>query len=176
MADNRSTRLRQRVQDFLGDSAGEKIALAKKVYNALQRAQIRACEEANAYETSGALNIVAGTEQYPFPDGFIGEIAVMHGTFAPLIAGSSTSQGLVNGIPEVLVNTTNTSFTWDTPFTQTYTDLSGNTVPKYRFDIEYAQVSGAGINEEIMIIAKSLTGMTLRSSTDSTVVRFKANE
>lgn len=176
MSDNRSTRLRQRVQDFLGDSAGDGIAKSKAVYNALNRAQVRACEEANAYEDSGTINIVAGTEQYDFPDGFINEIAILQGTHAPLIAGLSTNVGLVNGIAEVLVNTTDTSFTWDAPFTQTYTDLDGNTVPKYRFIVEFARVSGSGIDESVTLVSKSLTGFTLRASSDATVVRFRAEE
>ena len=176
MADNRSTRLRQRVQDFLGDSAGDGIAKSKAVYNALNRAQSRACEEANAYETSGSINIVAGTEQYAFPDGFIGEIAILMGTHAAVITGSSAIVGTVNGIPEVLVNTTDTSFTWDVPFTLTYTDLQGNTVPKYRFTVEFARMVGSGIDESVFIVSKSLTGMTLRASSDATIVRFRAEE
>lgn len=176
MADNRSTRLRQRVQDFLKDSQGEGIALSKAVYNALQRAQIRACEEANAYEDQGAITIVAGTEQYDFPDGLIAEIAILQGTHAPLIASGSTLIGTVSGIPEVIINSTDTAFVWDIPFTRTYTDTNGDTVPLYRFDVEFARVVGSWVDESITIVSKSLTGMTLRSSSDNTVVRFKAEE
>jgi hypothetical protein len=176
MADNRSTRLRQRCQDFLGDSEGDALAKAKSVYNALNRAQVRACEEANAYETSGSINIVAGTEQYAFPDGFIGEIAVLQGTHAPLVGSGLLLSGTVNGIREVLIQSTNTAFTWDVAFTRTYTDLQGATVPLYRFDVEFARIVGSFIDESIILVSKSLTGMTLRSSSDATVVRFLAEE
>lgn len=176
MADNRSTRLRQRVQDMLGDPNGEKIAYSKAVYNALNRAQARACEEANAYETSGSINLIAGTELYAYPDGMISELSIISGTHAPLVGSGLLLAGTVNGIAEVLINSTDTSFVWDIPFTRTYTDLLGNTVPVYRFTIEYAQVNGIWIDESVTIVSKSLTGMTLRSSSDATVVRFIAEE
>ena len=176
MSDNRSTRLRQRVQDFLGDPNGTKHAYAKSVYNALNRAQVRVCEEANAYETSGSMNIIAGTELYAYPDGMISEIAIAPGTFAPIVGSAVTLIGLVSGIPEVLINSTDTAFVWDTAFTKTYTDIAFATVPAYRFDIEFARVSGSWIDETVVIVAKSLGGMTLRSSSDNTIVRFRAVE
>lgn len=176
MADNRSTRLRQRVQDFLGDSNGTRFALSKAVYNALNRAQVRICEEANAYEVVGSMNITAGTELYNYPDGMIDEFAIAPGTHGPIVGSAVTQVGYVNGLMEVLVNTTNTAFSWDTAFTKQYTDLYGATVPAYRFIVESARVHGSGIDESVTIVAKSLTGMTLRASTDATVVKFRAEE
>jgi len=161
---------------MLGDSSGDRAVYSKAVYNALNRAQIRACEEANAYEVRGALNILAGTELYDFPDGMVGEIAILQGTHAPLISSSSLLVGTVGGIPEVVINSTDTSFVWDIPFVQTYTDTQGDTVPLYRFELEFARIVASWIDETIVIVAKSLTGMTLRSSSDATVVRFKAEE
>jgi len=82
--------------------------------------------------------------------------------------------GTVGGIAEVVIDSTDTDIVWDVPFVNTYTDIALATVPRYIFIPEYAQVPGDGIDETITIIAKSLTGMTLRSSADGTVVRFRA--
>ncbi len=78
---------------------------------------------------------------------------------------------------EVIVNETDTSYTFDTPFTLTYVDLSGATVPKYRFTFEPPSVSGVVIPiESVTIVSKTLTGIVLRSSSNNTLVKFVATE
>jgi hypothetical protein len=176
MADTRSTRLRQRVQDFIGDHNGQGIGLAKAVYRALDRVQYRICEEANAYETSGSINLVAGTELYTYPDGMVSEIAIVSGTHAPIVGSVYSRIGLVNGISEVTVNIAETTITFDQPFVKTYKDLSGVSVPAYRFTIESAKVGTSLIEESITIVSKTLAHIVLRSTSDSTVVKFLAAE
>jgi len=176
MADNRSTRLRQRVQDFIGDPNGQRQGLPIRVYRAIDRVQTRLCEEANAYETYGAVNIVADTELYNYPDGMISEMAIVVGTYGPIVGSVYSRIGLVDGIQEVTVNSTDTTITFDQAFVKTYTDLSANSVPAYRFTIESARVGTSTTEESIAIVSKSLTGMVLKSSSDSTVVKFLAAE
>lgn len=182
MANNRSTRLRQRVQDLLGDTNGLGIAKAKAVYAALDRVQTRICEESNAFETSGSMTLTAGTELYPYPDGMISETAIALGSFAPVVfpGGGSLSgsviTGLMGGVPECIVSTTPQVYTFDTPFTKTYINSLSQTTPAYRFLIESAQVDGSTDNETINVIAKTLSSVTLSSSSDNTRVRFRAEE
>ena len=174
--DTRATRLRQRVQDFIGDHNGQGIGLATAVYRALDRVQHRICEEANAYETYGSINLVAGTELYNYPDGMVSELAIVGGTHGPIVGSVYSRIGLVNGISEVLVNTTDTTITFDQAFVKTYTNLSGSSVPAYRFTVESARVGASEINEEIVVVSKTLSTIALRSSSDSTLVKFLAAE
>jgi len=176
MADNRSTRIRQRVQDFIGDRNGVGIGLAKAVYRAVDRVQSRICEEANAYETRGAVNLVADTELYNYPDGMISEISIVSGTHAPIVGSVFTRIGLVDGIKEVIVNTTDTTVTFDQAFVKTYTDLSGSSVPAYRFTVESAAVGASATQESITIVSKALGSIVLKSTSDNTLVKFFAAE
>jgi hypothetical protein len=174
--DTRATRLRQRVQDFIGDHNGLGIGLATAVYRALDRVQYRICEEANAYETYGSINLVADTELYNFPDGMIGEMAVVGGTHGPIVGSVYSRIGLVDRINEVTVNQAETTITFDQPFVKTYTNLSGNSVPAYRFTVESAAVGTSETEESITIVSKSLSGMVLKSTSNGTLVKFLAAE
>lgn len=178
MADNRSTRLRQRVQDFLGDPTGEKHAFSQAVFNALARAQVRVCEEANAYETRGSLNISAGVELYDYPDGMISELEIIPGTFAPLVGSNVFQVGLVNGVPQVTIQDVDTSFVWDDAFVRTYVDpVSSLPVPSYRFIVESARTAADPFTDQSWtIVAKSLSGMTLRASAPDTIIKFRAED
>lgn len=83
----------------------------------------------------------------------------------------------IAGEEEIYVDEANTTYTWDVPFTQTYVDLDGATVPKYRFLVESANADGTQLlNEEIIIVSKTLTTITLRSSTNHTKCKFRASE
>lgn len=174
--DNRSTRLRQRVQDMIGDHNGQGIGLAKAVYRALDRVQYRICEEANAYETYGSINLVAGTELYNYPDGMIGEMAVVNGTHGPIVGSVYSRIGLVDGISEAIVNIAETTLTFDQPFVKSYLNLSNVSVPAYRFTIESAKVGSSEIEESITIVSKTLNSITLKSTSDNTLVKFLAAE
>lgn len=174
--DTRATRIRQRVQDLIGDHNGQGVGLATAVYRALDRVQYRICEEANAYETYGAINLVAGTELYNYPDGMIGEIAVVGGTHGPIVGSVYSRIGLVNGISEVTVNIADTTITFDQPFVKTYTDLASVSVPAYRFTIESARVGTSETEESITIVSKTLNSIVLKSTSNSTVVKFLAAE
>jgi hypothetical protein len=164
------------VQNLVGDSNGLGIALPKAVYDALDRVQTRLCEEANAYETFGTMNLIANTERYNYPDGMVSEIAIVPGTFGTIVGSAVTKVGYVNGIMEVNVNTTDTLITFDDAFIKTYVDLGGNTVPAYRLTIESATISGSTVAEEITIVSKTLGAITLRSSSNNTKVKFRAEE
>ena len=85
----------------------------------------------------------------------------------------------VSGVKEVIVNSTDTAFVWDTPFTKIYTSGSeGAGQPQYRFEFETPYVVGSDHStaETVVIVTKSLTGITLRSSSDNTLVKFDAFE
>ena len=85
--------------------------------------------------------------------------------------------GTIGGKQEVTVNKTDTPFVWDSPFTKTYTGVEGS-VPTYRFKMQPAYVIGSDQStvETITIVSQTLTGITLRSSSDSTLVKFEATE
>jgi hypothetical protein len=176
MADTRATRLRQRVQDFVGDHNGQGVGLAKAVYRALDRVQYRICEEANAYETYGSINLVANTELYNYPDGMVSEITAVNGTHGPIVGSVYTRIGLVNGISEATVNIADTTINFDQAFVKTYTNLSNVSVPAYRFTIESARVGTSETEESITIVSKTLNSITLKSTSDNTVVKFLAAE
>ena len=161
---------------MIGDHNGLSIGLATAVYRAIDRVQYRICEEANAYDTYGSINLVANTELYNYPDGMIGEMAIVQGTHGPIVGSVYSRIGLVNGISEVTVNQDETPITFDQAFVKTYTDLSGNGVPAYRFTVESARVGTSEIEESITIVSKSLSTIVLKSTSDSTVVKFLAAE
>jgi hypothetical protein len=171
---NRSTRIRQRIQSLLGDELGQKFT-KEMVYRQLDSVQRKICEE-GAYETAGTINITAGTELYNYPDGFIREFSACMGTFATVTDSNIIQRGYVSSKKEALVNTTNTTLTWDTPFVKTYKDLSGTLVPAYYFGVKSAYVSDPTSQESIVIVSQSLTGVVLRSTSDSTIVKFEAFE
>ena len=173
---NRSTRIRQRVQDFLGDTAGLGIARPLSVYRALDRVQTRICEESNAFETSGSLNLTPGVELYDYPDGMISEMTIVLGTYAPIVGSAVTQVGLVAGRPEAIVNVAPTTLTFDKSFIKTYSDLAGNTVPAYRFIIESASADGGATQESVSVLSKTTSSITLSASSDNTLVKFRAEE
>ena len=91
--------------------------------------------------------------------------------------GGGGEVGTIAGQYEIIVNEADTTGTWDKPFTLQYVNLAGSTVPLYRFIIESAVVQGETIpNEEITVVSKSLTQIVLRSSTNNTLVKFRASE
>lgn len=95
--------------------------------------------------------------------------------------GSVLGDGVSNtiaGKQEVIVNSTDTTFTWDIAFTKSYTGNEGAGIPKYRFEMEPAYVLGSDKStlEAITIVSKTLTTITLRSTTDNTLVKFEAKE
>lgn len=84
----------------------------------------------------------------------------------------------ISGTQEVTVNSTDTTFTWDIPFTKSYTGTEGAGIPTYRFEMEPAYIIGSdhSVAETVIIISKSLTQIVLRSTSNSTIVKFKATE
>ena len=80
MASNRANKLRAKIQRNLGDPAGIGVAQEGIVYDALNTVMDRICEEANAYEVTGTITLVANTELYNFPDGFIAETGTPYGS------------------------------------------------------------------------------------------------
>jgi hypothetical protein len=83
----------------------------------------------------------------------------------------------IAGKAEVIVNSTDTVFVWDIAFTKQYAGNEG-TVPSYRFTMEPAYVLGSDKStpENVIIVSQSLTGITLRSTADNTLVKFQATE
>lgn len=69
----RSRQLRSNIQRALGDEAGLGIGLSSRIYDTLNRIQRRIAEDALAIETVGTISLLAGTETYAFPTGFITE-------------------------------------------------------------------------------------------------------
>ena len=95
--------------------------------------------------------------------------------------GSVLGDGVSNTIAgklEITVNSTDTTGTFDIPFTKSYTGTEGAGIPSYRFEMEPAYVIGSDHStvETVTIISKSLTQIVLRSSSDLTLVKFRAVE
>lgn len=172
---SRSTRMRTRVSNLLGDKALTNFT-KQDIYRIMDNVQRKICEEANAYQTAGTVNITSGTESYAFPDGFLTEIAVAYGTHATVTDSNIIQEGYIDGSQEVIVNSTDTLLTWDTPFVKTYVGLTGTTTPAYYFGVQSARVGSSTIEESITVVSYTLTTITLKSTSDNTTVRFKAWE
>lgn len=110
-AGDRSKKLRGKVQQLVGDPSGIGIAHQGAVYDALNRIQLRIAEEASADQKTETVSIVANTELYALPDGFIAAMAIRGGDTTPLEKvrniqevseikrkGSSTSSNEVNPV------------------------------------------------------------------------------
>jgi hypothetical protein len=91
-------------------------------------------------------------------------------------AEGSRIHGTIGNRNDVIVGVVPQDFVFDIPFVNTEVDSLGNTVPKYRFIIESAFVPGSDIAETVNMSNKTLTGITLVSSSPNTLVRFIAEE
>lgn len=130
------------------------------IFQTMDDVQRRICEDTLCNEASMVLSVSPGTNAYDLTE--LGGLAVSESGF-----------GLVGGVAEAIINRADTTITWDTPFTETYTDLALNTVPTYRFIVQEARVGGTGVtNETIVIVDQQLDSITLRSSSDNTLVKF----
>jgi hypothetical protein len=76
-AGDRSKRIRQNVQNRLGDVHGTGAGKQTIVYDVLNRVQRRIAETANAIEDTYELNLDGDQELYDVPDGLIAEIKLM---------------------------------------------------------------------------------------------------
>jgi hypothetical protein len=74
---DRSKRIRQNVQNRLGDVHGVGAGRATIVYDVLNRVQRRIAEDANAIEDLYELELIGDQELYDVPDGFIAEMKLM---------------------------------------------------------------------------------------------------
>lgn len=155
---NRTTRIGGRVRAALGLLDNQRLTDAL-LYSTMDDVSRRIAEDALCLEAKMNLAVTASGTDY--------DLATAGGTLV-----TSAQYGTVNGKTEAVVNSTNTTLTFDKAFTQTYVDLLGNTVPAYRFVIQEARQSGSTINEEILIVSQTLTSITLRAPVDSVYVKF----
>lgn len=154
----RSSKLKDRIRAYLIEESNQKITddLIYLVMNDIQR---RVAEDTLCLEGKFNLTVASGTASYDLTTG-------------GAITRNTESTGEIGGKTEILVNSTNTTFTFDTAFVGEITDYAGATVPAYKFIIESAYVTDAGIQEEVEIVSKSLTQIVLKSTTDSTRVSY----
>jgi len=155
---NRTTKIAGRVRATLGALSNQELT-DTVIYNTMDDIQRRICEDALCNEASMNLSVTADGDTY--------DLSTSGGTLI-----TNAQYGTVNSLTEALVNSTNTTLTFDKAFTQTYTDLNGDTVPAYRFVIQDARVGTSTTQEEVTIITQSLDSIVLKSSSDSTLVRF----
>lgn len=56
-----------------------------RIYNALNRIQQEICERGGAKQVTATISIVAGTELYDVPDGFVGDLAMRTNSTTPIV-------------------------------------------------------------------------------------------
>ena len=138
------------------------------------------------YNTNASPEVLSGTDaegQLAIDEiAFYGEPRVRHESYAeqtvPTLStggGESVAVGLISGKDSVIVNSTPTAFTWDTPFTQNTTDANSNVIPAYRF-WQIDEDDNKLYKNVVKVIAKTLTTITLQADEDNVLVRFRAEE
>jgi len=154
----RSSKLKDRVRAYLDEESQQKITddLIYLIMNDIQR---RIAEDTLCLEDKFNLTVSDGTASYDLTTG-------------GAITRNTESTGEIGGKTEILVNSTNTTFTFDTAFVGEITDYAGDTVPAYKFIIESAYVTDPLIQELVTIVSKSLTQIVLKSASDSTRVSY----
>jgi len=133
------------------------------IYYLLNDVQRRVAMDTMCLDKELSLSIVSGTATYDLTTGSV-------------VTTSASPNGLIGGKAEILVNSTDTAFTWDVPFTKELTDYAGATEPAYRFIVMGAYVTDTGIQETIEIVSRTLTTITLKSAADATRVSFAVYE
>lgn len=147
---------------LLGEQSNQKIQ-DDSIYYLLNDVQRRVAMDTMCLDKKLSLSIVSGTAAYDLTTGSV-------------VTTSASPNGLIGGKAEILVNSTNTAFTWDVPFTKELTDYAGTAEPAYRFIVMSAYVTNIAIQEEIEIVARTLTTITLKSTSDATRVSFAVYE
>jgi hypothetical protein len=156
---NRSAKIAGRIRATFGGVSAQKLP-QDLIFQAMDDVQRRICEDTLCNEASMVLSVSAGTGAYDLTE--LGGLAVTPNAF-----------GVSGGLAEAIVGTSPTTITWDTPFTETYTDSFSNVVPLYRFIVQEARVGGTGMtNETIIIDSQDLDSITIHSSEDNTLVKF----
>ncbi len=102
------------------------------------------------------------------------------GTAASTTTGV-TPTGKIAGLSEVILQKTPQTFTWDVPFTGTYTGADSTTQVSYRILAESAHplisgVEDTSIDNYVYISAKTLTTFTAYADSDNVLFRFKAEQ
>jgi len=156
---NRSTKISGRIRATLGAINDDRLT-DSIIFQTMDDISRRIAEDTLCLEENMNVTISSGGASY--------DLATAGGVLL-----TEAQYGTVSNRTDVIINSTNTAFVWDKAFTQTYVDSYGATVPSYRFVVQEARIGGTGAtNEEITIVSQSLTGMTLKSTSDNTLVRF----
>ena len=155
---NRSQIIKGRIRSYLGEEGKQKITDGQ-IYDILDDLQRNIAENFLCVEKKFNLNILPGVANYDLTTG-------------GAVVRNTESSGKIGGKTEVLVNSTDTILIFDSPFVGTTLDMAGTTVPAYKFIIESAYVDDPHTQEEVIIVSKSLTQITLRSASDATKVSY----
>lgn len=83
-AGDRTKRIRSKIQRLCNDPHGITLANQDKVFDVLNLIQNRICEETGAKQVKTTISVVANTELYDYPSGFISESAILGGSTTPL--------------------------------------------------------------------------------------------
>jgi hypothetical protein len=162
MALTRSQKIVSRIRALLGEHSNQNIT-DDQIYYFLNDLQRRVAMDTMCLDKKVSLSVISGTATYDLATGNV-------------VTSSASPTGLIGGKAEILVNSTNTTHTWDVPFTKEITDYAGSSEPAYRFIVMSAYVTNTAIQEEIQIVARTLTTITLKSTADTTRVSFAVYE
>lgn len=154
----RSTDLKSAIRSFLGEESTQRIT-DSLLYKTMDDISRRVAEDFLCIEDRFYLTVQDGTASYDLTTG-------------GAINRTPEGTGEIGGTTIITVNSTPTKFTFDTPFLETILDTEGNEVPAYKFLVEDAHVIDYTIQETITVIEKTLTDITLQSTSDNTSVSF----
>jgi hypothetical protein len=154
----RSTELKTSIRNIIGELGSQRIT-DDFIYNIMNDYQRRIAENFLCLENRFYLTVQNGVDSYDLLSG-------------GAITRTAEGTGEIGGTTIITVGTTPQKFTFDTPFLETIEDTNHVYVPAYKFIVESAYVTDYTIQETVTVVEKTLTDITLVSTSDNTKVSF----